>query len=1056
MSDICVYPRSVFISMFDFSSEIISSGCSLPRCVPSESLLLKKCLKKTSRPKYSQISRVTSSSLVTGCELAPVDGPNDVVHSLNPLHDRCHMCLHDLFECGSASSIFCIKDFLGADWRAVARSSSSFLNIVPHVSCWHFGIWCMCCKSYSCEHQPGFDGKSLAYSHSQLANFIFEKEKPEVDYRVSAAIGSFNCQSLNDSSKFRRGPKSCKMADGTRSLQMEQAVLHLKLVAIGFQEARTPASKYQSDNFIKVSSGHDHMCLGTEIWISRVCPWLVYLPDSTMIEVCPSLDDVTKLFGGPRYLCVAIEINGICFYLLNIHAPDSNHGFEAIQKFWIEITALLKFHRVTPSRLLLVSDMNQKLGTVTSPSIGNHCPSIESRCGSCAHKFLKEFAMFLPATFGQYRDGSQDHTFTHSSGSVHRIDYVGLPRCCAQFDIDTSTVMLEYGSSLIDHFLVLARFSLKLRFRGKPKRVAYDSSKFLDPASSNYFYGIMDKACFDAPFSNSTSALAYFNNSVYNALTESFPVDSIAPVQSYISYDTCCEIKFRKHLRSLFKIRNDRVLLCMKRSAFAALKDLSPASIIGESVVSCFFALRFKIQAKWVQKCVSWDKYIFVQDLCFQANRFLKCGNLSSFFHVKRRLTRAKKKAPEFNFVLDLDGKVCSAPSDVKRAHKDNFALKLGGLDIEPLDLIKEHFTNPLVGKCIHVIDTDVGKLFRSGRAGSAPGNDRLGYGVFAAFEDILVPPMVDISNMAADGDCPLQWCGSILQEVYKKGSSSVLDNYRDVQLADVSGKVFKRSRRAELLPYCNSYISDSMCGGFLKRGTDFCSHFIRTKQTIARLSGLCFGILFIDVVGAFASVVRSLITSVELPDEYIAYIFKSLKFDAVVFHEFRLNLLGDCAFNEAGVPLHLQESVNPYLLNTWFTVDKCPGVTQYTLGSGAGNPLADITFTFLMAKILRQCQDKLAVEGLIEPIPAVDNPLVGSSDGQSHYDIGCSYVDDSLFHTVHEDPFLLVENLVKIAAVVFHVFFMHALLVNCKPGKTNFMLQLRGRDAKAAKLSFF
>ena len=115
--------------------------------------------------------------------------------------------------------------------------------------------------------------------------------------------------------------------------------------------------------------------------------------------------------------------------------------------------------------------------------------------------------------------------------------------------------------------------------------------------------------------------------------------------------------------------------------------------------------------------------------------------------------------------------------------------------------------------------------------------------------------------------------------------------------------------KNCNLLPYCNSYISESMCGGFMARGTDFCSHIIRTRQNIARCKNFSFGVLFIDIVGAFASVVRSLIISTEMPDEYVVYIFKTLKLDEQCFDEFKQILRSTSAFHDAGVPAESKPS---------------------------------------------------------------------------------------------------------------------------------------------------
>ena len=185
---------------------------------------------------------------------------------------------------------------------------------------------------------------------------------------------------------------------------------------------------------------------------------------------------------------------------------------------------------------------------------------------------------------------------------------------------------------------------------------------------------------------------------------------------------------------------------------------------------------------------------------------------------------------------------------------------------------------------------------------------------------------------------------------------------------------------------------------------------------------------LFIDVVGAFANVARPLIIDVDLPDEYIVYLFKSLNFSEEVFEEFRDTLKSTSAMTEADVPIAIQDLLRPFILNTWFNVKNCSGIVQYTKGSGAGNPLADIFFTFAIAKVLNQCRLVLVEKGLCEHVDSEnDCPLVWTSPESSSIDDGTSYVDDDVIHCTDPDPHPVVHKSICIAKVVFHVF--HILL---------------------------
>ena len=139
----------------------------------------------------------------------------------------------------------------------------------------------------------------------------------------------------------------------------------------------------------------------------------------------------------------------------------------------------------------------------------------------------------------------------------------------------------------------------------------------------------------------------------------------------------------------------------------------------------------------------------------------------------------------------------------------------------------------------------------KSGNLLSGAGTDTFKYIVY------LLQALKPVFHFAACSSPPLQWYVYILQELFKnKGSPHLLKSYRDILLANTSGKHFCRSVCIDIVPFLDTYISDSMCGGFRKRGIYFCSHYLRAMSSYARRSALSSIILFVDIRSAFASVI--------------------------------------------------------------------------------------------------------------------------------------------------------------------------------------------------------
>lgn len=140
--------------------------------------------------------------------------------------------------------------------------------------------------------------------------------------------------------------------------------------------------------------------------------------------------------------------------------------------------------------------------------------------------------------------------------------------------------------------------------------------------------------------------------------------------------------------------------------------------------------------------------------------------------------------------------------------------------------------------------------------------------------------------------------------------------SYRDILFASASGKRYTKNIRAQITPYLNSYILDSMCGGFLKRGMDFCSHFLKAIKSIAESShSSC--LFLADLRSASATVSRSpAFPPDNCSDEFAAHVFTYLNFNESIMQDFISVLRLPSAIEYAGAPEHLLE-----LLPNWHLI---------------------------------------------------------------------------------------------------------------------------------------
>ena len=110
-----------------------------------------------------------------------------------------------------------------------------------------------------------------------------------------------------------------------------------------------------------------------------------------------------------------------------MHALHHAHGVRNCLAFWHDICE--KIVKLVPNlaNLILVGDFNTKLGGAVSDCIGSFASDTPNKVGKCVHEHLSKFKLAVPSTFSGFFLGSTSHTYTHHTGSKHRIDFIAVP-----------------------------------------------------------------------------------------------------------------------------------------------------------------------------------------------------------------------------------------------------------------------------------------------------------------------------------------------------------------------------------------------------------------------------------------------------------------------------------------------------------------------------------------------------------------------------------------------------------------------------------------------------
>ena len=212
--------------------------------------------------------------------------------------------------------------------------------------------------------------------------------------------------------------------------------------------------------------------------------------------------------------------------------------------------------------------------------------------------------------------------------------------------------------------------------------------------------------------------------------------------------------------------------------------------------------------------------------------------------------------------------------------------------------------------------------------------------------------------------------------ELWKKsGSRSIISNYRDITLSDCEAKLFLGFLRLSLRGAAQALAGSGQCGsGFGAGSTDTCHLLITQAMGLARVRKESCSILFVDVISAFASVLRRIILP-GLPQTEEAWMIhlRNSGFTSGEAASVVSTAMSVASWTESGVSHHSLAIAQAAHETSWFTIDGLDRLSVFCKGVLAGTSVADIIFILAIAKVIAKVEDRLKEAELETYLPSMD-----------------------------------------------------------------------------------
>lgn len=277
---------------------------------------------------------------------------------------------------------------------------------------------------------------------------------------------------------------------------------------------------------------------------------------------------------------------------------------------------------------------------------------------------------------------------------------------------------------------------------------------------------------------------------------------------------------------------------------------------------------------------------------------------------------------------------------------------------------------------------------------------------------------------------------GGLLHTISKKAGGSRAQDMRGIMILDGLGKVFHGMIRQRLLQWSAPRRLPTQFGGYQRQQTLFATQFLRAFVRTAERCNLSTTVLFLDVRSAFHCMVREHVFGHQgmLP----ARVHQCLQDAGLNSQE-----IESMAAYYATDFLHtadpcLQRVTQDAHTHTWYTLAHHDHCYQTHRGSRPGSPLADLAYNTMMQPLLSELQEVLDTEWrhhhACAQLGLASSPI--------------AWVDDVAIPIVDVEAQRLDETTVRILQRVDKTFQQHGLSLNYAAGKTEAVIQYRGKAA--------
>ena len=910
----------------------------------------------------------------------------------------------------------------------------------------------------------------------------FDTNTQDVHIRITAATANVLTLAVGAKASQTRGLFQ-KGRIHTLQTQFQMAQTHI----IGVQESRTQQqlTRHNGSHLVYQSGAAPDGSRGCELWLDRTLPYATSKNTKFFFQA----GHVHIAQADDRCLLAIVRAPHLNMRVLVVHAPHQAAKDAHHEEWWNRVQNLVQ-HTAAHLPLIVLGDMNAKIGTVHSESVGAHGAEPENATGNLLHTFTLECRLWAPSTHAEVHEGPT-HTWISSEGLKHRLDFVLIPQAWKRPDVSSFILQAVDLCTVRDDHLVAA-VTIAMRNPASTskqvKRFRIDTRKCHDQEAQTAFLQYIatpPPIPWEVGVGQHAEILTQW---IQNGAHQFVHKSRSQPKQKYMSEFTWTVVLLRKELLKLmhqaerhihtleigFWFRQWHNLI--QQQSCLHQHDQTQAQILAQLQRQCSKAFawalhhRYKLhqaarhssredRVRAAQETV--DQFLTAAQGHDSKALYKKLQPLLGQIH-RRSVTPFRPipavQTPDKTLATDHD-----TAAERWRAHfaeaEQGTHTTVQNIQSQAAQEVARYAQSDLFD--FHSLPTldSIESYIRRSKTGKSPGVDGLSSEIYrlapCQFAAILWPLLTKCAVRCSE---PLRWKGGEICSLPKKTQAGQqVENFRSILLADHMSKIHHGLMRQRLLPPMQAYSHSMQAGGLPKLGTDMLHLYIQSFAQLTRHHGVSSACLFVDIKQAFYRASRHLLVQREIHENAIVQFFASHGWNPDMYREFRARIQEPSALAQAHVSKHQIAQVDNLLSNTWFQVrDNPQTLTQTGCGTRPGDSVADLLFTYLMGRFIHALRDRFVQQGLTTELELLWMPggPIAPGEAEDQHLIEACWVDDLVLLLQTQTAPTLIRKIQAAIQITQDLAVEFGLTLNYGPEKTAVLIATRGQQAQAVRKS--